>query len=164
MPYKLLVGNVIDKLTEIEPESVQLIVSSPPYYRMRKYGCDFVWGGDKNCDHDWNISDVVLLTGGNGTKSSKQVSNQGTQMDRIVGKQAVCRVCGAWRGELGWEESPELYVSHLCDVFDLARVALKDDGVCFVNLGDTFAGSQKGYAGNGKWTYRDWEQIGKAHG
>lgn len=56
-------------------------------------------------------------------------------------KSAFCSKCGAWRGQLGLEPTPDLFVRHLCDVFDRLRPALRDDGVMFINLGDTYSGS-----------------------
>ena len=47
-------------------------------------------------------------------------------------------------GQIGLEESPEAYVSKLVDVFREVRRVLKDDGIMFLNLGDSYAGSGKG--------------------
>jgi site-specific DNA-methyltransferase (adenine-specific) len=49
--------------------------------------------------------------------------------------------CGAWRGSLGLEPTFDLYIRHLCDVFDEVRRVLKNTGSCWVNLGDTYLGS-----------------------
>ena len=46
-----------------------------------------------------------------------------------------------WRGELGAEPDFNLYINHLCDIFDEVKRVLKDDGTCFVNMGDTYGGS-----------------------
>ncbi len=50
-----------------------------------------------------------------------------------------CCKCGAWRGCLGLEPDPNLYVGHLVQVFREARRVLTDDGVCWLNLGDSYA-------------------------
>jgi len=47
-------------------------------------------------------------------------------------------------GQIGLEESPEAYVSKLVEVFREVRRVLKDDGIMFLNLGDSYAGSGKG--------------------
>jgi len=47
-------------------------------------------------------------------------------------------------GEFGCEETPEEYVDKLCNFYDEVFRVLKDDGVVFVNLGDTYLGSGKG--------------------
>ena len=44
-------------------------------------------------------------------------------------------------GQLGLEETPELFIQHLCDIYDEVKRVLRKDGTCFVNLGDTFGGS-----------------------
>lgn len=49
-----------------------------------------------------------------------------------------------WAGCLGAEPTPEMFVAHLVEVFGEFRRVLRDDGVLFVNLGDTYIGSGKG--------------------
>jgi DNA modification methylase len=55
-----------------------------------------------------------------------------------------CRKCSAWYGHLGLEPSPLLFVEHLVEVFGAVRRVLKPSGSCWVNLGDSYAGSGKG--------------------
>jgi len=56
-------------------------------------------------------------------------------------------------GQIGLEETPEQYVAKLVAVFEQVRRVLRDDGVLWLNLGDSYAGSGKGPAGN----------LGKTH-
>ena len=49
--------------------------------------------------------------------------------------------CGAWKGNLGLEPTFELYIKHLCDIFDEVKRVLRKDGTCWVNLGDSYGGS-----------------------
>lgn len=44
-------------------------------------------------------------------------------------------------GQIGLEPTPEEYVEKLVGVFREVRRVLRDDGVCFLNLGDSYAGS-----------------------
>lgn len=50
-------------------------------------------------------------------------------------------------GQIGLEESPESYVAQMVAVFREVWRVLRDDGVCFLNLGDSYAGSGKGEGG-----------------
>jgi len=43
-----------------------------------------------------------------------------------------------WVGELGAESNFNQYINHLCDVFDEVKRVLRDDGTCWVNIGDTY--------------------------
>lgn len=52
-------------------------------------------------------------------------------------------------GQYGLEDSPEAYVAHLRGVFAEARRVLADDGTCWVNLGDCYAGSWGNYVADG---------------
>lgn len=47
-------------------------------------------------------------------------------------------------GQIGLEATPEAYVENLVNVFRECRRALKNDGVLWLNLGDSYAGSGKG--------------------
>jgi len=44
-------------------------------------------------------------------------------------------------GQLGLEQTPDEYVANMVEVFSLVWELLADDGVIFVNLGDSYAGS-----------------------
>ena len=55
-----------------------------------------------------------------------------------------CNTCGAWKGELGLEPTPQMFVEHIVLVFREVKRVLRDDGVIWVNLGDSYTGSGKG--------------------
>jgi len=48
-------------------------------------------------------------------------------------------ICAAWRGSLGLEPTPALYVQHLVEAFREVRRVLRDDGTLWLNLGDSYA-------------------------
>lgn len=50
--------------------------------------------------------------------------------------------------QIGLEETPEQYVQRLVEVFREVRRVLRDDGTLWLNLGDSYAGSQQ-YGGDG---------------
>lgn len=154
--YQILTGNSKKVLQSLKSDSVQLEVCSPPYYRMRRYnGNDDVFGGDESCEHEWGKGVTKRNFGDTSKSADKQKSNAGTIIEsEYEYEYGTCVKCGAWLGQLGWEETPELFVSHLCDILDESRRVLKDTGVLFVNMGDTYSGSQKGYNGDGTWQDR----------
>jgi DNA modification methylase len=48
----VLLGDVLTRLAELRVGSVSCVVTSPPYWSLRKYDApDVVWGGDAACDH-----------------------------------------------------------------------------------------------------------------
>lgn len=69
-------------LKELENESINMCITSPPYWGLRDYGVD---------------------------------------------------------GQLGLEETFEEYINKLCDIFDEVNRVLRDDGTCWVNIGDTYS-------------------------
>jgi DNA modification methylase len=52
---------------------------------------------------------------------------------------SFCRRCQAWRGSLGLEPTPELYVEHLVAVLRQLRVVLKPIASLWLVLGDCYA-------------------------
>jgi DNA modification methylase len=72
------------------------------------------------------------------------------QTGQINASRSYCSLCGAWRGALGLEPTPELYISHLMLIMAEIKRVLRADGICFINLGDSYAGSGRGLNADGK--------------
>src|SRR5947209_4959769 len=51
-------------------------------------------------------------------------------------------------GQIGLETTPGEYIATMVAVFREVRRVLRDDGTCWINLGDSFAGSGKGPTGH----------------
>lgn len=137
-------GHVLDVLRDLPAESVQCVVTSPPYWGLRSYGTEpEIWGGDAECQHEWTIDSYQRRSADNGT-TEKQLSNFGANRrdDPII--HAFCARCHAWRGSLGMEPTPEMYVEHMTEIFREVRRVLRKDGTVWCNLGDSYAGSGKG--------------------
>lgn len=133
---RILVGHVLEQLRMLPSESVQCVVTSPPYWGLRAYGTEpQIWGGEVGHDHSWS---------GPAPRRSRSEGDVQTPDSTVGG--ASC-ACGAWLGELGNEPTPELFVSHLADVFDEVRRVLRQDGTLWLNLGDSYNGSGKGPTG-----------------
>lgn len=84
MSVRIINSDVLEGLRALPDESVQCVVTSPPYWGLRDYG--------------------------------------------------VC-------GQIGLELTFGEFISRLVGVFEEVRRVLKSDGVCFVNMGDSYAGS-----------------------
>lgn len=117
--FEIRCGSALEVLRTMAEASVHCAVTSPPYWSLRDYGvAPTIWGGDADCLH--------LFVDGND----------------------VCTICSAWRGCLGLEPTPELYVNHLVDIFDEVRRVLREDGTLWLNLGDCYAaGGRSGNTG-----------------
>lgn len=83
-------GDTLDLIKGVDLASIDLLVTSPPYWAKRIYNGD---------------------------------------------------------GEIGSEETPELFVSRLADFFDELKPYLKETANVFINIGDTYFGS-----GAGAWS------------
>lgn len=138
---RLVTGDCRETLPTLAERSVQACITSPPYYGLRDYGTDpLAWGGDSDHAHlfgaairaPWANEVPGPNTGGkNDARNTSKASG------------ALC-TCGAWRGSLGLEPTLDLYVEHLVEIFGHVRRVLHDDGVLWLNIGDSYAGSGRG--------------------
>lgn len=137
---KILIGDVRARLKELPDESVQCVVTSPPYWGLRFYQTiPQVWGGNPKCQHAWG--DVGSRHRGGPPGKSETMAGR-DQLSRAatgdINTGCFC-ACGAWRGELGLEPTPDLFVEHIVEVFREVRRVLRSDGTCWVNMGDCYA-------------------------
>lgn len=88
---KIIQGDALEELQRLEDQSINMCMTSPPYWALRDYGVE---------------------------------------------------------GQLGLEPTFNEYINKLCDIFDEVKRVLRDDGTCWVNIGDTYYGSGKGAGGD----------------
>jgi len=156
---KIICGDALEILKEIPGESVNCCACSPPYWGLRDYGIESViWDGDKDCKHDFREYDSKLLHENRqnldgGTLGNPQYRKNLHGFGKA--KAGFCSKCGAWRGSLGLEPTFELYIKHLCDIFDEVKRVLRKDGTCFINIGDSYGGS-----GNASGHTKDTKNLG----
>lgn len=131
-------GDVREVLKALPDESVQCVVTSPPYWGLRDYGTAQWEGGDPECDHK---PSATLKKRGVGTSTLD--GGKETVGHRQEGYGVMCPRCGARRidNQIGLEPTPEAFVQTMVDVFREVRRVLRKDGTCWVNLGDSYAGS-----------------------
>lgn len=82
----ILCGDALRCLKKFASNSIDCVVTSPPYWALRDYGS---------------------------------------------------------KGQLGLEGTPDEYIARLCAVFTEIKRVLKDQGTCWVNLGDTYSAKSK---------------------
>jgi len=166
MTILLLNGNALH--IPLATGSVQCVITSPPYWGLRDYGLPpTIWDGHPQCKHRWGKEHLITNTPPRdhhgayafGDTRGQEPARKGTTLTASQG--AFCRRCGAWRGTLGLEPTPELYVEHLVAIFREIRRVLRPDGTTWLNLGDSYAniGHPKGNPGNGKAAYASQEGI-----
>ncbi|MCL0035837.1 site-specific DNA-methyltransferase [Dehalococcoidia bacterium] len=130
-------------MAELPDESVQCVVTSPPYWGLRKYSGEqeLVWGGESECQHIW-FDTSIPKSGGVGDYG---VGCIGSAIVRTASHEAkpsgACSLCGAVKCQLGLEPTIEMYIEHLVEICREIRRVLRSDGVFFLNIGDSYAGS-----------------------
>lgn len=149
MQYEVLVGDCLDSLKELPDESVQVCVTSPPYYNLRDYGTANWEGGDPDCDHLGPPKQTQA--GFNERYFSREAKDSNKQAELRMPYVGTCGKCGAKRvdKQIGLEESLGEYIQSLVNVFREVKRVLRPDGTLWLNLGDSYAGSGKGRNANG---------------
>lgn len=134
MMDKIYQGNAVEVLKTFPEQSIDCCVTSPPYYGLRDYGTGKWIGGDPNCPHRrMSKFSKDTITG------HAQDELRGNVGDAIYKR--VCPLCGAVREDkqIGLEETPEEYINRLVEVFREVKRVLRDDGILWVNIGDSYA-------------------------
>ncbi len=148
MKHTLINKSVLDALKELPDESVDCIVSSPPYFGLRSYkNADTIWGGKPKCEHEWisqktykdnlRFRDPNHIASVGNNKNTEIYSNP-----EVIG--GICSKCGAWKGQLGLEPSYEMYLDHMLMVMKELKRVLKKTGTLFWNMGDSYVGGHPG--------------------
>lgn len=140
MTWQIITADVREGLAQLPDESVQTVVTSPPYWGLRDYGTAEWEGGDAG--HLHRVGGQVEDTKANGAITAGV--RPGVDASR-------CLDCGAVRKDqqLGLEPTPEAYVARMVEVFREVRRVLRRDGTCWVNLGDSYNGVGRGEKANG---------------
>lgn len=148
---KVYLGNSLEVIKTFPDESVDCVVTSPPYYGLRDYGTGTWVGGDPNCPH-YRTTKVSELT----ATGHKRMQDMGEAVGDAIYK-SVCPICGAVRKDeqIGLEETPEAYIERLVSLFREIRRVLKKEGTCWVNLGDSYNSSPSGNSAENIETHRD---------
>ena len=131
-------GDVLATLREMPDESVDCVVTSPPYWGLRDYGTATWQGGDPEHEHD-----RVAARNGRGGSGSPGKQTEGAFPATLPAE--ACS-CGAVRidQQIGLERTPEEYVAKMVEVFREVRRVLRKDGTCWINLGDSYASTPPG--------------------
>jgi len=143
---RLYQGDVREVLAQMPDACVDCIVTSPPYWQLRDYAGMATWeGGDSECDH-------LRPPGGGTGASTLGTYDNGLTPEKIAervtvgqrqGYRDTCGKCGAVRHDfqIGLEPTIGEYVAAIVGVFRELRRVLAPHGTCWLNIGDSFAGS-----------------------
>lgn len=124
-------------MSELKDNSIQCVVTSPPYWGLRKYSGeqDLIWG-DNHCEHEWRMADTKEM---NYVKGNPEFARPHREHKNFMATTNTCTLCNSWRGAYGLEPTPEMYIEHTIEILREIRRVLRKDGVVFWNIGDSYA-------------------------
>lgn len=147
---QVICGDNREIMAQWPDECIDTIITSPPYWGMRNYGPEAmaIYGGDKNCEHEWGFEahgGDIRYRGHNSIVSHQK----NPEIWRQKGREGFfCIKCNAWRGQLGLEPDFNLYIEHLLEITAELKRILKPTGSFYLNMGDT-------YGSHRDWSYSD---------
>lgn len=138
-PVSLHLGDARDVLETLATESVDCVVTSPPYWGTRDYGTGAWVGGDSTCAHS-------VGRGSNVPQSRQPAVTYPAGAGHRRGDLRRCRRCDAVREDRQYGLEPTIgdYVQNLSGVFREVRRVLRPDGTCWLNLGDCYSANSGG--------------------
>ena len=141
---RLLQGDCREVLATLPDESVQCVVTSPPYFGLRDYATAQWEGGSADCDHI--VGEIRVGLGMTALGEKYRGGGKKAATPKPMMAKGACPKCGANRidNQIGIEPTPAAFVAQLVEVFREARRVLRPDGTVWLNLGDS-------YANDGKW-------------
>lgn len=142
---KVINGEALEVLKKMPKESIDMCMTSPPYWGLRDYEVEQIFGGDPGCEHDFNVSHRRRNDKSGGHGNMGYIGAAKSQNGARFGPPTkTCSKCQAWKGQLGLEPTPEFYIEHLTEIFSEVKRALKKEGTLWLNIGDTYGGSCQG--------------------
>ena len=111
-------------------------------YGLRDYGTAKWEGGDPDCNHT-----ISMPTKWNDPKRGYEVLRP--EVANRGGDSTRCHLCDAIRidEQIGLEVTPDEYIANLVAVFRECKRILRDDGILWVNIGDSYNGSAPNQSG-----------------
>jgi len=111
---------------------------------LRDYGVEQIFGGDKNCDHKWDRK-IKKWHSDRGKGPRKEVFDDSFQIKGT--RNDTCLKCEAWKGQLGLEPTPEMYIEHMTEIFNEVKRVLKNEGILWLVIGDSYVSKPAGNPG-----------------
>lgn len=102
-------GDAYDLFDQVEPESVDLVITSPPYWGLRSYGLE----------HNWDIWKEWIAS-----NDKQALPDYGWYREH--------------GGKLGLEPTPDWYASNVASIMHKAWQVLNPRGSIWLNIGDTY--------------------------
>lgn len=136
---KILHGNVFDKVKELNDNSIDCVVTSPPYWGLRDYGTGTWIGGDKNCPH----KRLTKISKDTKTGHAGMFKKGNVVGDAIYKK--YCPECGAKRKDeqLGLEETYQEHIKNIVNLFEEIKPKLKESATIWLNYGDSYSSGKR---------------------
>ena len=155
----IICGDALTELRKLPDESVNMCVTSPPYWGLRDYGTAKWDGGDLECDHK---EKTARHDGGRENTQGFHGSAAANSDKGAMNYKDVCPKCGARRvdAQLGLEKTPEEYVGKMVEIFREVRRVLRKDGTLWLNLGDSYAQAK---AGGNDGVPLEWQRPSRAN-
>jgi hypothetical protein len=92
------IGDCRELIHTLDDKSIDLVVTSPPYWGLRNYGTEpIIFDGLPDCEHEW-ADDITIKRGHPGNKTTL-VGTQTASLSKSANNfGSFCSKCNAWKG------------------------------------------------------------------
>ena len=138
MPENKIICGAMPVATKVFPDGhFNCSISSPPYWALRDYSA---------CDCTIDVLNPARTTAGPIKCTGGRQPNPNCPKCGGTGKNIEVE-----KNQLGLEPTFEEYIDKLCTIYDEVKRVLRDDGTCWVNLGDTYNNAAPGARDASRW-------------
>lgn len=165
---KIHQGHTLELLKQIDSDSIDCIITSPPYYGLRAYpNSETIWDVPyldaenkviacsavmETGQHQWGDT-ITERTDETGWERNRKGLNKAAEITDGNPRQATtdnpavkresnfCVKCNAWKGQLGLEPDYKMYLKHILQITNELKRVLKPSGTLWWNMGDTYNGN-----------------------
>jgi len=121
-----------------------------------------IWDGREDCQHEWGQLGLAHHPNQVPQTNTGAKHNAAAAIGQTADSGQFCIHCHAWRGSLGLEPTPGLFIQHIVNIFREVWRVLRPEATLWLNIGDSYATAPNGRsaaatkaAGNDDRTFRD---------
>lgn len=142
---KIIHGNAFKLIKELPNKSINMMITSSPYWLQRSYGTEPITLGETM------VNGMPYCVHGAGEGFHQWVYCKGYSMkpdSRMTGRgfesSFLTCDCGAYRGEFGLEPTSDMFIAHYMELLTNVVGKLTDDGVMFIEIADKYGSGKYG--------------------
>lgn len=131
---KVLCGDVISELKRIPDESIDTVITSPPYFGLRSYDSLY----DKEFSNKEKAKKWILKKEKENKDYFSKIREIKNVKNKTIGYKAIIYSKFIKKNQVGLEETPKDYINRMVEIAKEVKRVLKKTGSFWLNIGDSY--------------------------